>query len=363
MGTTQRQSNIELLRILCMFFIVTTHFIGHALFPGKDIIFGSQSAMNLAKFLNGFFVVGVNCFILISGYFGVKFKLRGLLKIYLTCFFYGLLGYLCHLLIDGQHIGRTILDWSLFSLSKGQWWFVKGYIILFFCAPFLNIPINAMNKRQYIYVLILFSIINLYFGFIGGQEIYNNNGFSAAQFVYLYIIGGYIRRFVSAEWTMRNRSTTILVYVICAVVVAVLAVFLSINKMNFYNDPLVVIEAIALFLFFLSFRFQSKVVNWLSTGVLAAYLLQDHAYLGYHFIYPKTVTLFNNILMNSTYAISHPVLCEFGLLHLYSLLFLLIVLIFDHFRAWTMKPLWKIYDRVEPNILKSWERLLTKLSR
>ena len=77
----ERDSNIELLRIICMLFILIHHFIIHSLVPDLFVRDGNINAYRVACIIvNGVVYVGVNCFILISGYYGIKFKLRSLFR-------------------------------------------------------------------------------------------------------------------------------------------------------------------------------------------------------------------------------------------------------------------------------------------
>jgi surface polysaccharide O-acyltransferase-like enzyme len=62
-----------------------------------------------------------------------------------------------------------------------------------------------------------------------------------------------------------------------------------------YNNPFVVIAAVMLLLFFLSFNFQSKVINWLAGSVFAAYLIQESCYLGHRWIYPNMREIFTYV--------------------------------------------------------------------
>ena len=59
-----------------------------------------------------------------------------------------------------------------------------------------------------------------------------------------------------------------------------------------YNNPFVVVAAIMLLLFFLSWSFQSKAINWLASSVFAAYLLQESIYWGHQWLYPQMRELF-----------------------------------------------------------------------
>ena len=107
-----------------------------------------------ATFLDPFFYIGVNGFVLISGFFGIKFKITGLYKLFIQCAFYGLVGYLIHLYVDGAHIGRSIFNncITVFSFPPG-WWFIQCYLYLYMCAPLLNSAIAWMGKQQYGLVL------------------------------------------------------------------------------------------------------------------------------------------------------------------------------------------------------------------
>ena len=90
---------MELLRLVLMFFIV----MHHCLIKCGVMNAGFDNGENLdllAAFLDPFFFVGVNCFVLISGYFGIEFKFKGLYKLFVQCAFYALLFYLLHLLLN-----------------------------------------------------------------------------------------------------------------------------------------------------------------------------------------------------------------------------------------------------------------------
>ena len=94
-----RLSNIELLRIICMFFVVLLNFNNHG--ANKDLIFftGDLTLQNtLGHLIESFAIIAVNCFVLISGYLGISFKIRNILKLYLQCFFIGVIGYLLYVI-------------------------------------------------------------------------------------------------------------------------------------------------------------------------------------------------------------------------------------------------------------------------
>ena len=105
-----RDSNIELLRLVCMFFIVCHHFCVHAVFPETlDSDVPLSQGVVLSTIIEGFLFIGVNCFVLISGYYGVKLKKKSLLNLWLTCAVYGLVIYLVHLRLDCATVGKGLI--------------------------------------------------------------------------------------------------------------------------------------------------------------------------------------------------------------------------------------------------------------
>ena len=91
----QRESNIELLRIIVMLFILMHHLIVHALCPsvlsGKVELSAEYATYSI---MEGFFYVGVNVFLLISGYFGIRLRARRIWSLYLQLAFYCIIAYL-----------------------------------------------------------------------------------------------------------------------------------------------------------------------------------------------------------------------------------------------------------------------------
>lgn len=67
-----RNSNIELLRFILMFFIFLWHILVHA-YEIKSGPYSSVQATHIQLIMCSIFVPSVNCFMLISGYYGINF--------------------------------------------------------------------------------------------------------------------------------------------------------------------------------------------------------------------------------------------------------------------------------------------------
>ena len=187
----ERQSNIELLRIISMFFIV----IEHLLIMGTDFFsnpIGNQ--LLVANSIIGFTYIGVNCFILITGYFGADFSWKRLLSLYLICFFYELVGFVMAYCHGDVAWSTNALSYIIFPLSHSNVWFIRCYVILLLLLPIINAGLNSLNKKGFLYVLLLLTILNLYFGWFQKQPNFNGDGYNTSQMVYLYAIGRYLNR-------------------------------------------------------------------------------------------------------------------------------------------------------------------------
>jgi len=275
----QRESNFELLRLVCMFFIILQHFIVHGLktsgYPSEnDITF-------LGVAFNSLFVIAVNCFILISGYHSIKASPKGFFRLYIMCISYLFLIAVFSFWQEGFYlkpIARVV-----FPFSKSPYWFIKSYFYLFLLSPFLNKITNNCNKKEFIGLLFIGCVITFYFGYLWSGGI-NSNGYNFMNFIFLYFIGRFISLHTTNIKTEKNKWISIAVYVICSFAIVGITEFLfhigqqsKIWKFGFYyNNPLVAISTVAFFLFFRNLKIQSKLINWAAVSVLAVYLIHEN---------------------------------------------------------------------------------------
>lgn len=76
----QRNSAIEMLRILSMMMVLMVHFVGATFgLPTREQLYALDSGDLWKDVLESLSIVGVNCFVLISGYYGIKATRRRLL--------------------------------------------------------------------------------------------------------------------------------------------------------------------------------------------------------------------------------------------------------------------------------------------
>lgn len=340
-----RDSNGELLRILAMQMIVMHHWVVHAMYP--DVltldIAGKPWDHGLMLGLHGFCLIGVNCFVLLSGWYGIRLKVRGVINLWSICFFYALasLG-----MTTAYRLGVGLpcsfsLEMMLpvlLPFSHTSCWFIPCYVALMLLSPLLNAGIANLNRRQYRWVVVWLSVMNLWFGYFWQERHINPSGHTVLHFIWLYVIGGFLRRCCTPEWCRRHRWHCLWLYAGSALLWGILSSLKAYRSLGFFDplwhsfpycNPLVMGGAMGFFLFVMSFQFKCKVINWMATSVLAAYLLQDTIY-PYH-----RIQVWTGAWLPQAKILALPLL---------SAGWLVAVVWLDQIRLGLSKPFWRWYE-------------------
>ena len=177
----QRQINLEILRILCMLFIVTEHI-------------GGRSGISFSSFAT-IAPHAVNCFVLISGYFLItsKFKIERVLRTAIETIFYAFtITIVLYILgkASTYDIAKSIMP---FAPTKFSYWFVNKYLAVILLSPFVCKICTTINKRQYQILLVTLLLIgsSLLTVFPFGELF--GNGFSLLWMIIVFITGGYLK--------------------------------------------------------------------------------------------------------------------------------------------------------------------------
>ena len=204
----QRQSNIELLRIISIFGVILLHYCNPAM--GGAIAYVQPRSANyfMLYALVSLFICVVDLFILISGYFLCTTKRRNLWKpIELICqvilFKAGL--YLLSCLRANKHFALGAFVRNCIPAN----YFVILYIAVYVVSPFINIVFEHLSKKQMkLFIIVLAAVFSVYptlvdvFFELAGMEFtglssigaYGSQwGYTITNFVLMYIIGAYLR--------------------------------------------------------------------------------------------------------------------------------------------------------------------------
>ncbi|MGL5317302.1 MAG: acyltransferase family protein [Bacteroidales bacterium] len=274
----KRNSNIELLRIVAMFFIILHHLIVHGvgLKHLADSSYISHSAYSSLPFLfNSFLVIGPNIFLLITGYFSIKNGLMQLYRIYKIALFCAIVVISLSFILPGFYgIKQMII--SLFPLANGGW-YVLNFTILLLLSDLLNSGWRSFSLIQKRNLVISLLFISCYFGFVWR----NDSGYSFIQMLTMYFIGSYLHEIGFSP----KLKTALFFYILLSVSVFLGAFSLYHFRQNLswhffsYSNPLIILSSVFFFLVFLKLDFSNKYVNRTALSVFSIYLIHDSSFV------------------------------------------------------------------------------------
>lgn len=288
----ERNSNIELLRIVAMLFIISHHLLVHGMSIWENSSLGNFVLLSI----DSLFFVGVNVFVLISGYCSIRFDWKKLLRIYLLVAIIGGFGYIVHLYLDRASLGKSVIYNTIFSISHAPGtWFIKTYVYLFLLSPILNTALEHFNKKQALLSLALLTVICVYFGWYWRDDV-NKDGYNLVNFIWIYCIGYYLRNHFDLHKT--KSIFYLVIWLVASILNALFSILFDTYVSWSYNNPLVTIAAIGFFLFFVSYDFSSKPINFIAQSTLGIYLLHENAYLSPLLYKPQCVQYYSTNIFN-----------------------------------------------------------------
>ena len=197
----QRDSNLELLRILGMFAIIAYHFfLQTAIYHEPNSSFSHCIAM----FLGSFGRSSVNIFILIGAWFliDLPFKSIRLVRLYIPYFCYTVV-FTGIVILSGKVQNGTASGAMLRALtpfSSSPLWFITDYIFLLLLTPALNTLIHALDLRKYRFLhwvlIIVFVVIPTVESALPGFGVYKYYVIKSdmSWMVALYLLAGYWKK-------------------------------------------------------------------------------------------------------------------------------------------------------------------------
>lgn len=199
----QRNSNIELYRIIVMLFIVAHHYVVNS---GLIDVLKDQpfSVASVSMLLFGAWgKTGINCFVMITGWFMCKsrFTIQKFLKLYFQIVFYGVLiyGIFCFTGHESFHTITALL--KLFPVKSIADGFGSCFLIFFLLIPFINILIENLNKRMHAtLLLVLLTVYTILPTFPAYRLSFNY----VSWFTILYLTASYLR-FYGFGFKLSNR--------------------------------------------------------------------------------------------------------------------------------------------------------------
>lgn len=286
----QRQSGIELLKIIAMFGIAFHHCLLLTYNSETSLFLNyidiSKPAANITTFLSQIFYylgnLGNMIFLISSSWFLIENKYIKLNKVshLISDSFAVTVILLLVLLIVGVQLPIEDIVSFLTPTINGDYWYISCYLLLYSIHPLLNLIINKLNQNQLLVYNSTFFL--LYFGI---NSIKSGSFFVShlILFVGIYFIVAYVKKY------MINLISNKRVNIICFLIGEFLLILSqsTINLLGFYidpigsemfqfannNNPILLFIAFSLFNIFRSLKIKSNLINYVSSMTMLIYII------------------------------------------------------------------------------------------
>jgi len=173
--------------------------LGHALTHGNAAAkMENNLSVYLVQLLKTFTVPGTDIFVLISGYFLIhsQTSLKRIIKTWLWMLFYSLSIFIIFACVQEEPFSfSSSIRYSL-PASFDQYWFMRVYLYLILCVPFLNILLHHLSKRGHQYLIALGVALMVIPASIPAIAVFNREaGNGILWFIMLYITGAYFAKY------------------------------------------------------------------------------------------------------------------------------------------------------------------------
>ncbi len=300
-NTGGRLSNFELLRLLSMLMVVNLHS-----FWGYEYGTGVFQAFDF--FRESACICAVDTFILISGFFGIRWKVKSLFNLLFQVVFYSFAVY-------GACIAFNILTFSWhdfieqFKCFYKSWGFISSYIVLYFISPALNALSDQSSSKRLFEIILVLILANI---FIFSLNI-------NITFFIVYLVGRLLNKLDVVNRTKNHAGFAYLMvtFLIFTIVYTLFLMFrFNASRMQSfffgynYCGPLVILQGVFLFLLFGRMKFKNNIINWCASSCLAIYLIHMHPSIKniyYHF----TKSLYEKPFFEHVYSLIVLFTCVF----------------------------------------------------
>lgn len=258
----KRDCSIDAYRVCLMFGICLLHSITQA---GHNVAW----AANMLSWC-------VPGFMFISGWFGIKFSIAKVLKLYGISFYCAIMYASFDMVVSGE--GGVIE--KVFNIAISQW-FLNAYVVVMCIAPIVNLAVDRMTVKD------MCPLLLCAFGWsfattlpVVGRYIPAPSGLTAYSFLTLlgvYVVARFVRRLHESDVRFRefaaNGKMLLPIIGICLVLAAV--------GFGDYNSPFALMLAGGVLLLVNDCRISDRIGKacaWLAPSMFSVYLMHSHGH-------------------------------------------------------------------------------------
>ena len=293
----ERQSGIELLKIIAMLAIVIYHVsqtygIPHSsLDIAPDYFIDINSATKqisniIIIFFRYFGALGNDIFFIATAWFlleSKKCKKNKIFQMVIDVWIISIIISLLFVTLYPHKISNVYIIKSIIPITTATNWYITCYVLFYIIHAGLNIIISNINQKQHLaFDLILIFI----YGFICTLQydlLYFNY---LLQFIMIYFIIAYAKKYMENTFSnIRNNKIILIISSLFLIILILSTNFLGL-KISFFHDkvirwakgnnPLIILIAFSLFNIFRDKNFVNKTINKWSSLTLLIYILHEN---------------------------------------------------------------------------------------
>lgn len=146
--------------------------------------------------------IGVNLFVMLSGYFGLKksFSIKKLVRLEIQILFFSWMGVFLGLFFQDNISLKDVVKMSLPTLFN-QYWFMTAYIVLYLVSTWYNKALNSLTQKEYKVLLLMMTFI---WGVIPCLILNCEGGMNFLQQIWMFVVyayGAYFAKYKSVSQT------------------------------------------------------------------------------------------------------------------------------------------------------------------
>ena len=284
-----RDSNLELYRILVMLLIVAHHYVVNSglISANGPIYADTLSWRSLFLLLLGAWgKTGINCFVLITGYFMCKSQItaKKFAKLLFEVMFYRLVLNVIFWVTGYAKFSLTTLVMNLIPVTSIGTGFTSTYLVFFLFIPFLNVLVQNMTQKQHILLLALCGFTYVILGTVPFFSVTMNY---VSWFMVLYLIASFIRLYPCELFEngkfwglamLASIAVSAISVVACAWLGSKLGKTMAYTFVTDSNTFLAVCTGVTSFMFFKNLKIKhSKFINTVAASTFGVLLIHGHS--------------------------------------------------------------------------------------
>lgn len=288
----ERQVNFEYLRCFSMFLIVLGHYFGNVS-GNADFAMNSPSWF-LYYLINSIEGIGVNLFIIISGYFLLdsRFSVKKIVNMVFQVFTYSVGIYLIMALITHK-FGIKDFAYYCVPIFSRKYWFATEYVRFYLIFPILNLLIRRLTEKQHRYISCLLIFMNSIYPTIMEMDArlkYMGNW--SLWFITLYFVVTYLKlyppkintKMLWLGWGLSALAMFVSKVLIDNVTMKLLGRTVGSDLLSHNNAIFMMIAALCCFMLFARMKVNekcwfSKFIMMISPLTFGVYLFHEHTAL------------------------------------------------------------------------------------